>query len=177
VASKQKPKSEAKASSKRPKVAMDMSMIPPSELGGRALMAPGTSKKKKSAAGTSKSQKKPAVDPPVDPTEDTSPPSRETESSAIQEKSAPPSTKAKSKPRSKSVAVKKAKSKPTRKSAVAPPSSSEEPAAEFATPVEKESAVPTPPSTIYDRTRSKRKTVEEQVRSQVNAYFPSHIIG
>uniref|UniRef100_A0A2N9IFN7 Aminotransferase-like plant mobile domain-containing protein n=1 Tax=Fagus sylvatica TaxID=28930 RepID=A0A2N9IFN7_FAGSY len=166
AASKQKPKSAAKASSKRPKVAMDMSMIPPSELGDRALMAPGTSKKKQSAAGASKSQKKSAVDPPVDPSEDTSLPSKETESSAIQEESAPPSTKAKSQPRSKSVAVKKAKSKPTRKSAVAPPSSSEEPAAESATPVEKESAVPTPPSTIYDRTRSKRKAVEEQVRSQ-----------
>uniref|UniRef100_A0A2N9EIL7 Aminotransferase-like plant mobile domain-containing protein n=1 Tax=Fagus sylvatica TaxID=28930 RepID=A0A2N9EIL7_FAGSY len=111
-------------------------------------------------------KRNPAVDPPVDPTEDTSLPSKETESSAIQEESAPPSTKAKSQPRSKSVAVKKAKSKPTRKSAVAPPSSSEEPAAESATPVEKESAVPTPPSTIYDRTRSKRKAVEEQVRSQ-----------
>uniref|UniRef100_A0A2N9HJ25 Aminotransferase-like plant mobile domain-containing protein n=1 Tax=Fagus sylvatica TaxID=28930 RepID=A0A2N9HJ25_FAGSY len=136
AASKQKPKSAAKASSKRPKVAMDMSMIPPSELGDRALMAPGTSKKKKSAAGASKRNL------PLLP------------------------TKAKSQPRSKSVAVKKAKSKPTRKSAVAPPSSSEEPAAESATPVEKESAVPTPPSTIYDRTRSKRKAVEEQVRSQ-----------
>uniref|UniRef100_A0A2N9HJJ6 Aminotransferase-like plant mobile domain-containing protein n=1 Tax=Fagus sylvatica TaxID=28930 RepID=A0A2N9HJJ6_FAGSY len=109
------------------------------ELGGRPLMAPGTSKKK-SAAGTSKSQKKPAVNPPVNPTEDTSPPSKETESSAIQEKSAPPSTKAKSQPRSKSVAVKKAKSKPTQKSAVAPPSSGEEPPAESATPIEKESA-------------------------------------
>uniref|UniRef100_A0A2N9E6W1 Aminotransferase-like plant mobile domain-containing protein n=1 Tax=Fagus sylvatica TaxID=28930 RepID=A0A2N9E6W1_FAGSY len=141
AASKQKPKSAAKTSSKRPKVAMDMSMIPPSELGGRALMAPGTSKKK-SAAGTSKSQKKSAVDPPVDPTEDTSPPSKETESSAIQEKSAPPSTKAKSQPRMKSLA------------------------AESATPIEKESAVPTPPSTMYGRTRSKRKAAEEQVRSQ-----------
>uniref|UniRef100_A0A2N9J8N8 Aminotransferase-like plant mobile domain-containing protein n=2 Tax=Fagus sylvatica TaxID=28930 RepID=A0A2N9J8N8_FAGSY len=140
AASKQKPKSAAKTASKRPKVAMDMSMIPPSELGDRSLMAPGTSKKKKSAAGTSKSQKKPAVDPPVDSTEDTSLPSKETESSAIQEKSVPPSTKAKSQPR--------------------------KPAAESATPVEKESAVPTPPSTIYDRTRSKRKAVEEQVRSQ-----------
>jgi hypothetical protein len=176
AASKQKPKSAAKTSSKRPKVAMDMSMIPPSELGGRPLMAPGTSKKK-SAAGTSKSQKKPAVDPPVDPTEDTSPPSKETESSAIQEKSAPPSTKAKSQPRSKSVAVKKAKSKPTQKSAVAPPSSGEEPPAESATPIEKESAVPTPPSTMYGRTRSKRKAAEEQVKSQVNVYLPSHIIG
>uniref|UniRef100_A0A2N9HVA9 Aminotransferase-like plant mobile domain-containing protein n=1 Tax=Fagus sylvatica TaxID=28930 RepID=A0A2N9HVA9_FAGSY len=136
AASKQKPKSAAKASSKRPKVAMDMSMIPPSELGDRALMAPGTSKKKQSAAGASKRNL------PLLP------------------------TKAKSQPRSKSVAVKKAKSKPTRKSAVAPPSSSEEPAAESATPVEKESAIPTPPSTIYDRTRSKRKAVEEQVRSQ-----------
>uniref|UniRef100_A0A2N9HMF7 Aminotransferase-like plant mobile domain-containing protein n=1 Tax=Fagus sylvatica TaxID=28930 RepID=A0A2N9HMF7_FAGSY len=136
AASKQKPKSAAKASSKRPKVAMDMSMIPPSELGDRALMAPGTSKKKQSAAGASKRNL------PLLP------------------------TKAKSQPRSKSVAVKKAKSKPTRKSAVAPPSSSEEPAAESATPVGKESAVPTPPSTIYDRTRSKRKAVEEQVRSQ-----------
>jgi hypothetical protein len=176
AASKQKPKSAAKASSKRPKVAMDMSMIPPSELGDRALMAPGTSKKKQSAAGASKSQKKSAVDPPVDPTEDTSLPSKETESPAIQEESAPTPTKAKSQPRSKSVAVKKAKSKPTRKSAVAPPSSSEEPAAESATPVEKESAIPTPPSTIYDRTRSKRKAVEEQVRSQVNAHLPFHII-
>uniref|UniRef100_A0A2N9HL11 Aminotransferase-like plant mobile domain-containing protein n=1 Tax=Fagus sylvatica TaxID=28930 RepID=A0A2N9HL11_FAGSY len=88
AASKQKPKSAAKASSKRPKVAMDMSMIPPSELGDRALMAPGTSKKKKSAAGASKSQKKPAVDPPADPTEDTSLPSKETEKSAV----APPSS-------------------------------------------------------------------------------------
>jgi hypothetical protein len=176
AASKQKPKSAAKTSSKRPKVAMDMSMIPPSELGGRPLMAPGTSKKK-SAAGTSKSQKKPAVDPPVDPTEDTSPPSKETESSAIQEKSAPPSTKAKSQPRSKSVAVKKAKSKPTQKSTVAPPSSGEEPPAESATPIEKESAVPTPSSTMYGRTRSKRKAAEEQVKSQVNVYLPSHIIG
>uniref|UniRef100_A0A2N9GIS5 Aminotransferase-like plant mobile domain-containing protein n=1 Tax=Fagus sylvatica TaxID=28930 RepID=A0A2N9GIS5_FAGSY len=130
AASKQKPKSAAKTSSKRPKVAMDMSMIPPSELGDRALMAP------------------------------------ETESSAIQEKSAPPSTKAKSQPRSKSVAVKKAKSKPTQKSAVAPPSSGEEPPAESATPIEKESAVPTPPSTMYGRTRSKRKAAEEQVKSQ-----------
>jgi hypothetical protein len=155
---------------------MDMSMIPPSELGDRALMAPGTSKKKKSAAGASKSQKKPAVDPPADPTEDTSLPSKETEFSAIQEESALTPTKAKSQPRSKSVAVKKAKSKPTRKSAVAPPSLSEGPAAESATPVGKESAVPTPPSTIYDRTRSKRKAVEEQVRSQVNAYLPFHII-
>uniref|UniRef100_A0A2N9HIE7 Aminotransferase-like plant mobile domain-containing protein n=1 Tax=Fagus sylvatica TaxID=28930 RepID=A0A2N9HIE7_FAGSY len=136
AASKQKPKSAAKASSKRPKVAMDMSMIPPSELGDRALMAPGTSKKKQSAAGASKRNLLPTP------------------------------TKAKSQPRSKSVAVKKAKSKPTRKSAVAPPSSSEEPAAESATPVEKESAIPTPPSTIYDRTRSKRKAVAEQVRSQ-----------
>jgi hypothetical protein len=176
AASKQKPKSAAKTTSKRPKVAMDMSMIPPSELGGRPLMAPGTSKKK-SAAGTSKSQKKPAVGSLVNPTEDTSLPSKETESSAVQEKSAPPSTKAKSQPRSKSVAVKKAKGKPTQKSAVAPPSSGEESPVESATPIEKESAVPTPPSTMYGRTRSKRKAAEEQVKSQVNVYLPSHIIG
>uniref|UniRef100_A0A2N9ED07 Aminotransferase-like plant mobile domain-containing protein n=1 Tax=Fagus sylvatica TaxID=28930 RepID=A0A2N9ED07_FAGSY len=105
------------------------------ELGGRSLMAPGTSKK--SAAGTSK------------------------------KKSAPSSTKTKSQPRSKSVAVsKKAKGKPTQKSAAAPPSSGEESPVESATPIEKESAVPTPPSTMYGRTRSKRKAAEEQVKSQ-----------
>uniref|UniRef100_A0A2N9I7C3 Aminotransferase-like plant mobile domain-containing protein n=1 Tax=Fagus sylvatica TaxID=28930 RepID=A0A2N9I7C3_FAGSY len=130
AASKQKPKSAAKASSKRPKVAMDMSMIPPSELGDRALMAPGTSKKK--------------------------------------QRNLPlPPTKAKSQPRSKSVAVKKAKSKPTRKSAVAPPSSSEEPAAESATPVEKESAIPTPLVAPYMTVQGvKGKLLQEQVRSQ-----------
>uniref|UniRef100_A0A2N9FUA4 Aminotransferase-like plant mobile domain-containing protein n=1 Tax=Fagus sylvatica TaxID=28930 RepID=A0A2N9FUA4_FAGSY len=165
AASKQKPKSAAKTTSKRPKVAMDMSMIPPSELGGRPLMAPDTSKKK-SAAGTSKSQKKLAVGSLVNPTEDTPLPSKETESSAVQEESAPPSTKAKSQPRSKSVVVKKAKGKPTQKSAVAPPSSGEESPVESATPIEKESAVPTPPSTMYGRTRSKRKAAEEQVKSQ-----------
>uniref|UniRef100_A0A2N9GAC1 Aminotransferase-like plant mobile domain-containing protein n=1 Tax=Fagus sylvatica TaxID=28930 RepID=A0A2N9GAC1_FAGSY len=131
AASKQKPKSAAKTTSKRPKVAMDMSMIPPSELGGRSLMAPGTSKK--SAVGTSKSQKKPAVGSLVNPTEDTSIPSKETESSA---------------------------------STAAPPSSGEESPVESATPIEKESAVPTPPSTMYGRTRSKRKAAEEQVKSQ-----------
>jgi hypothetical protein len=138
-------------------------------------MAPGTSKK--SAAGTSKSQKKLAVGSQGNPAEDTSIPSKETESSAVQEKSAPPSTKAKSQPRSKSVAVKKAKGKPTQKSAVAPPSSGEESPVESATPIEKESAVPTPPSTMYGRTRSKRKAAEEQVKSQVNVYLLSHIIG
>ena len=173
--SKQKPKSAAKTSSKRPKVAMDMSMIPPSELGGRSLMAPGTSKK--SAAGTSKSLKKPAVGPLVNPTEDTSLPSKETESSAVQEKSASPSTNVKSQPRSKSVAVKKAKGKPTKNSAVAPPSSGEESPVESATPIEKESAIPTPPSTMYGRTRSKRKAAEAQVKSQVSVYSPSHVTG
>jgi hypothetical protein len=176
AASKQKPKSAAKTTSRRPKVAMDMSMIPPSELGGRPLMAPGTSKKK-SAARTSKSQKKPVVGSLVNPTEDTSIPSKETEPSAVQEKSAPSSTKTKSQPRSKSVAVKKAKGKPTQKSAAPPPSSVEESPVESATPIEKESAVPTPPSTIYGRTRSKRKAAEEQVKSQVNVYLPSRIIG
>ena len=52
AASKQKPKSVAKTSSKQPKVAMDMSIIPPSELRGRSPVAPGTSKK--STVGTSK---------------------------------------------------------------------------------------------------------------------------
>uniref|UniRef100_A0A2N9GMW1 Aminotransferase-like plant mobile domain-containing protein n=1 Tax=Fagus sylvatica TaxID=28930 RepID=A0A2N9GMW1_FAGSY len=130
----------------------------------KSLMAPGTSKK--SAAGTSKSQKKPAIGSLVNPTEDTSIPSKETESSAVQEKSAPSSTKTKSQPRSKSVAVKKAKGKPTQKSAVAPPSSGEESPVESATPIEKGSAVPTPPGTMYGRTRSKRKAAEEQVKSQ-----------
>uniref|UniRef100_A0A2N9H4X2 Aminotransferase-like plant mobile domain-containing protein n=1 Tax=Fagus sylvatica TaxID=28930 RepID=A0A2N9H4X2_FAGSY len=97
----------------------------------RSLMAPGTSKK--SAVGTSKSQKKPAVGSLVNPTEDTSIPSKETESSA---------------------------------STAAPPSSGEESPVESATPIEKESAVPTPPSTMYGRTRSKRKAAEEQVKSQ-----------
>uniref|UniRef100_A0A2N9JA03 Aminotransferase-like plant mobile domain-containing protein n=1 Tax=Fagus sylvatica TaxID=28930 RepID=A0A2N9JA03_FAGSY len=165
AASKQKPKSAAKTTSKRPKVAMDMSMIPPSELGGRSLMAPGTSKK--SAVGTSKAQKKPAVGSLGKPAEDTSIPSKETESSAVRKKSAPSSTKTKSQPGSKNVAAsKKAKGKPTQKSAAAPPSSGEESPVESATPIEKESAVPTPPSTMYGRTRSKRKAAEEQVKSQ-----------
>jgi hypothetical protein len=139
-------------------------------------MAPGTSKK--SAAGTSKSQKKPAVGSLGNPAEDTSIPSKETESSAVRKKSAPSSTKTKSQPRSKSVAAsKKAKGKPTQKSAAAPPSSGEESPVESATPIEKGSAVPTPPSTMYGRTRSKRKAAEEQVKSQVNVYLPSHIIG
>uniref|UniRef100_A0A2N9F8G5 Aminotransferase-like plant mobile domain-containing protein n=1 Tax=Fagus sylvatica TaxID=28930 RepID=A0A2N9F8G5_FAGSY len=137
---------------------------------GKGASSPAASKQKpKSAAKASSKRPKVAMDMSmIPPSElgDRALMAPETESSAIQEESAPPSTKAKSQPRSKSVAVKKAKSKPTRKSAVAPPSSSEEPAAESATPVEKESAVPTPPSTIYDRTRSKRKAVEEQVRSQ-----------
>jgi hypothetical protein len=176
AASKQKPKSAAKTTSKRPKVAMDMSMIPPSELGGRSLMAPGTSKK--SAVGTSKAQKKPAVGSLGKPAEDTSIPSKETESSAVRKKSAPSSTKTKSQPGSKNVAAsKKAKGQPTQKSAAAPPSSGEESPVESATPIEKGSAVPTPPSTMYGRTRSKRKAAEEQVKSQVNVYLPSHIIG
>uniref|UniRef100_A0A2N9H9K0 Aminotransferase-like plant mobile domain-containing protein n=1 Tax=Fagus sylvatica TaxID=28930 RepID=A0A2N9H9K0_FAGSY len=139
AASKQKPKSAAKTTSKRPKVAMDMSMIPPSELGGRSLMAPGTSKK--SAAGTSKSQKKPAVGSLGNPTEDTSIPSKETEPSAL-------------------------KASLLRSLRLAPPSSGEESPVESATPIEKGSAVPTPPSTMYGRTRSKRKAAEEQVKSQ-----------
>ena len=76
AASKQKPKSAAKTFSKRPKVAMDMSIIPPSKLGGRSPVAPGTSKK--SAVGTSKAQKKLVVGSQGKPTEDTSIPSKET---------------------------------------------------------------------------------------------------
>ncbi len=66
---KQKSKSAAKTPSRRPKVAMDRSIIPPSELAGRSPVAPGTSKK--SAAGSSKSRKKAGVGSPggsaVDP--------------------------------------------------------------------------------------------------------------
>ena len=50
---KQKSKSAAKTPSRRPKLAMDRSIIPPSELAGRSPVAPGTSKK--SAVGSSKS--------------------------------------------------------------------------------------------------------------------------
>uniref|UniRef100_A0A2N9EQH2 Aminotransferase-like plant mobile domain-containing protein n=1 Tax=Fagus sylvatica TaxID=28930 RepID=A0A2N9EQH2_FAGSY len=106
------------------------------ELGGRSLMAPGTSKK--SAAGTSKSQKKPAVGSLVNPTEDTSIPSKETESSAVQEEIC----------------------------LLLLPKANLGSPVESATPIEKESAVPTPPSTMYGRTRSKRKAAEEQVKSQ-----------
>ena len=68
---KQKSKSAAKTPSRRPKVAIDKSIIPPSELAGRSPVAPGTSKK--STAGSSMSRKKPkvgspegsAVDPPI----------------------------------------------------------------------------------------------------------------
>ena len=56
-------------------------------------MAPGTSKK--SAAGTSKAQKKPAVGSQGKTAEGTFIPSKEAESSAIQKKPAPSSTKTK----------------------------------------------------------------------------------
>jgi hypothetical protein len=154
--SKQKSKSAAKTSSKRPKVAMDRSIIPPSELGGRSPVAPGTSKK--STAGTSKVQKKLVIGSQGESAEDTSIHSKEAESSAVRKKPASSSTKTESKPRSKNVvASKKVKGQSTQKSAATPPSSGEESPVEFATPTEKGSAVPTPSSTMYARTRSKRK--------------------
>ena len=36
--------------------------------------------------------------------------------------------------------------------------------------VEEESAVPVPPGTMYNRTRSKRKATAERAKSKVNAY-------
>jgi hypothetical protein len=86
---KQKSKSAAKTPSKRPKVAMNMSMIPPSELGDRSPIAPGTSKK--SAVKTSKAQKKLVVGSQGESAEDAPISSKETGSSAVRKKSTPPS--------------------------------------------------------------------------------------
>ena len=69
-----------------------MSMIPPSELGDRSPIAPGTSKK--SAVKTSKAQKKLVVGSQGESTEDAPISSKETRSSAIRKKSTRPFVKA-----------------------------------------------------------------------------------
>jgi hypothetical protein len=157
---------------------MNMSMIPPSELGDRSPIAPGTSKK--SAVKTSKAQKKLVVGSQGESAEEAPISSKETESSAVRKKSTPLSVKAASKSQSKSViAPKKAKGKSIEKSAVTCSSPDEKSLVESAThaekgsaiPIEKGSAAPIPLSTMYDRTRSKRKAVVEQAKSKVNIYF------
>ena len=173
---KQKSKSAAKTPSKRRKVAMNMSMIPPSELGDRSPTAPSTSKK--SAVKASKAQKKLVVGSQGESAENVSIPLQEAESSAVRKKPAPPSSKTTSKPRSKNVAAsKKVKGQSTQKSAVTPPSSGEESPVESATPADKGLAAPIPPSTMYDRTRSKRKAAVEQAKSQVNTYIYIYIFS
>jgi hypothetical protein len=174
---KQKSKSAAKTPSRRPKVAMDRSIIPSSELAGRSPVAPGTSKK--SAAGSSKSRKKPRVGSPEGSAVDPSIAVKEVAPSAVQEKSTPPPVKVVSKSPGKSVAPpKKAKGKAVGKSA-APTSSPERESLVgsaitvkegSAVSAEEESAVPVPPGTMYNRTRSKRKATAERAKSKVNAY-------
>jgi hypothetical protein len=61
------------------------------------------------------------------------------------------------------IAPKKAKGKSIEKSAVTRSSPDEESMVE--------SAAPILPSTMYDRTRSKRKAAVEQAKSKVNIYF------
>uniref|UniRef100_A0A2N9IAP6 Aminotransferase-like plant mobile domain-containing protein n=1 Tax=Fagus sylvatica TaxID=28930 RepID=A0A2N9IAP6_FAGSY len=164
---KPKPKSPAKTPSKRPKVAINRSMIPLSELGDRSLIALGTSKK--SAVKTSKVQKKldvgsqeeSAVGPPI--------PSKEAValSFVVQKKPTPPPNKAWSKSQSKStVALKKAKGKSVEKSTATPSSSGEESLVVSTTPFEKRPAIPVPSGTMYDRTRSKRNAAVEQAKSK-----------
>jgi hypothetical protein len=174
---KQKSKSTAKTPSRRPKVAMDRSIIPPSELAGRSPVAPGTSKK--SAAGSSKSRKKPKVGSPEGSAVDPSIAVKEVAPSAVQEKSTPPLVKAVSESPGKSVAPpKRVKGKTVGKSA-APASSLEReslvgPAIPLkegsAVSTEEGSAVPVSPGTKYNRTRSKRKAAVERAKSKVNAY-------
>ena len=72
-----------------------MSMIPPSELGDRSPIAPGTSKK--SAVKTSNAQKKLVVGSQGESAEDAPISSKETGSSAVRKKSTPPSVKASNK--------------------------------------------------------------------------------
>ena len=168
---KQRSKSTAKTPSRRPKVAMDRSIIPPSELAGRSPVAPGTSKK--SAAGSSKSRKKPKVGSPEGSAVDPSIAVKEVAPSAIQEKSTPPPVKAMTESSGKSVAPpKRAKGKTVGKSA-APASSPERESLVVpgsAVSAEEGSAVPVPPGTMYNRTSSKRKAAAEQAKSKVNAY-------
>ncbi len=93
------------------------------------------------------------MDPPILPKETVA------VSSIVQKKSTAPSTKTTSKSQSKNVATpKNSKGKSVEKSAV-PPSSprKESSVVGSAIPVEKGSAIPAPSSTMYDRTRSKRK--------------------
>ena len=149
---KQKSKAAAKTPSRRPKVAMNRSIIPPLELGDRSPIAPGTSKK--SVTGSSKTRKKLDVGSPEESAVDPPIPAKEAASSAVRKKPTPPSTKTASKPRSKNVvASKKAKGQSNEKSAATSYSLGEE------SPVG--SAVPIPSSTMYDRTRSKRKAAVE----------------
>jgi hypothetical protein len=172
---KQKSKSAAKTPSRRPKVAMNRSIIPPSELGDRSPIAPGTSKK--SAAGSSKTRKKLNVGSPEGSAVDPSIPSKEAVSSAVRKKSTPPPAKAASKSQGKSAtAPKKAKGKSVERFAVPTSSPDGESLVRSATPTEKGSAVPIPPGTMYDRTRSKRKAAVEQAKSQVNTYLFFHIL-
>ena len=69
------------------------------------------------------------------------------------------------------IAPKKAKGKSIEKSVVTRSSPDEESMVESATPAEKGSAALILPSTMYDRTRSKRKAAVEQAKSKVNIYF------
>uniref|UniRef100_A0A2N9J1V2 Aminotransferase-like plant mobile domain-containing protein n=1 Tax=Fagus sylvatica TaxID=28930 RepID=A0A2N9J1V2_FAGSY len=171
---KQKSKYAAKTPSRRPKVAMDRSIIPPSELAGRSPVAPGTSKK--SAAESSKSRKKPEVGSPEGSAVDPSIAVKEVAPSAVQEKSTPPPVKVVSESPGKSVAPpKKAKGKTVGKSATLASSPEREslvgPAITIkegsAVSVEEESAIPVPPGTMYNRTRSKRKAAAERAKSKV----------
>jgi hypothetical protein len=166
---KQKSKSAAKTPSRRPKVAMDRSIIPPSELGDRSPIAPSTSKK--SAAGSSKTRKKLDIGSPEGSAVDPSIPVKEAVSSATRKKPAPSSTKTASKPRSKNVVASKKAKGPSVEKSVVTPSSGEESPVESAVPADRGSAAPIPSGTMYDRTRSKRKAAVEQAKSQVNTCF------
>ncbi len=134
---KQKSKPTTKTPSKRPKVAMNRSMIPFSELGDRSLIALGTLKK--SAVETSKTQKKLDVGSQEESTVDPPIPLEETVSSVVRKKPTP--AKAVSKSQGKNVvASKKAKGQSVGKSAVTHSSPSEESPVRSAIPVEKGSA-------------------------------------
>uniref|UniRef100_A0A2N9EG59 Aminotransferase-like plant mobile domain-containing protein n=1 Tax=Fagus sylvatica TaxID=28930 RepID=A0A2N9EG59_FAGSY len=135
---KQKSKSTAKIPSKRPKVAMNRSMIPLSELSDRSPIAPGTLKK--SAVETSKTQKKLDVGSQVESTVDPPIPLEETVSSAVRKKPTP--AKVASKSQGKNVAAsKKAKGQSVGKSVVTHSSPNEESPVRSAIPAEKGSAV------------------------------------
>ena len=167
---KQKSKFTTKTPSKRPKVAMNRSMILPSKLGDRSPIAPSTSKK--SAVRTSKPRKKLYVGSPEESAVDPPIPSKEAVSFAVRKKPTPPPTKTASKPWNKNVvASKKAKGQSVEKSTATPSSPGEESPIGSAIPTEKGSAVPIPSGTMYDHTRSKRKATVEQAKSKVTTYF------